>query len=329
MFYVFSLLLSSLIQHRLFSSPPPSNTSFSPSMRPNRRTLFLALLLLLTSIILWQLLRPRPHEPIYQGKPLHYWLRNAAAWDAETSSPDTIALLSIGTNALPVLIEDLHAHDYPIVARFYMFLARHSLLPHGFTPAIDRRERALKAITILGPLAKPAIPALADCLDYPGDALDAVYVLGGYGSSGKPYLSPEATPALLKALTNNNPGVRATAANRLGLSQTQPDLIVPALIRALKDPAPEVRRNAASAFGGIYKKQPDIIVPRLIETLDDNDAEVRKFTAWMLGRYGPAAKDAIPKLTNLLSNAPPDLEKEIQTALQRIDPAPTNQPAAK
>ncbi|EEF61487.1 HEAT repeat domain-containing protein [Pedosphaera parvula] len=292
-------------------------------MRPNRRTLFIALLLLLISIIIWHLLRRSPHEPVYQGKSLTQWLQ---------MGPSTLrddAFRNMGTNALPFLIHDLHSREIKWKDKCYFFLQRYSVFRTYLRTGYQRHYQAFEALQALGSVGKPAIPAIADCLDNPTTALQAVNVLAYDPRGYTPLLAPEATPALLKALTNNNSSVRTIAANALELSQTQPGVIVPALIRALKDPAPEVRRMAAASFGGIYKKQSDIIVPALIETLDDKHPDVRKSAVWMLGRYGPASKAAIPKLTNLLKDAPSDLEKEIQTALQRIDPARTNQAATK
>lgn len=290
-------------------------------MRIKRSILIIAPLLLLLGVVAWLLLRPRPQEPVYQGKTLSQWLQRVDVWYSTSPVAAEPALLIMGTNAVPFLIADLRAREFPLEKKLYPFLARHSLLPSDFRLASYRRYRALKALPFLGPLAKPAIPALADCLDRPENALDAVNALSHDDPGGKPSLAPEATPAFLKALTNSTPQIRSIAANYLGLSQCYPEIVVPALIRALKDPDPEVRRMAASSFGGIYKKESATVVPALIETLDDPDSGVRKWTVRRLGHHGPSAKAAIPKLIKLLKDAPSDLEKEINTALKAIDPA--------
>lgn len=55
-------------------------------------------------------------------------------------------------------------------------------------------------------------------------------------------------PALIRALTDNDPGVRAKASNSLGKVGVLSDKSVHALMGRLKDPSPEVRKAAEQAI---------------------------------------------------------------------------------
>jgi HEAT repeat protein len=171
----------------------------------------------------------------------------------------------------------------------------------------------------LGSMAKPAIPALSDCLDQPDTVHQAAAILSYSGPRGHVDLGPEAIPPLLKAITNADVMIRGNAANALGLLGSKPDLVVPALLRALKDPAPEVRGTAARSFGG-FKAEAATIVPPLIETLDDTNSYVRQGTIWMLGRYRAQASASVPKLLLFLNDPDFQVRKETTDALKLIDP---------
>jgi HEAT repeat protein len=232
----------------------------------------------------------------------------------------------MGTNALPFLIRDLQYKDWPLRDQAYWLNTKLLKRKIHLGPAAwFRHEGAMNALIALGPVAKPAIPALNQCLDRDDIAVEAVEILG-YHLSGPPPLGPEAAVPLLRALTNRNLSVRRIAANSLGLMQTRPKEVVPALIRTLQDPSAEVRRNAAGSLGGpVYKQEADTIVPALIKTLKDTDPTVRRWTAWRLGRYRARAHECVPKLVSLLSDSDQEVRKEAADALKLIDPeAATN-----
>lgn len=69
---------------------------------------------------------------------------------------------------------------------------------------------------------------------------------------------------------------------------SEPDAIVPVVIRLLNDPDPAVRRNAVIALGRI--ERPAAVGP-LVERLRDPDAGVREASAWALGNLGEVALD--------------------------------------
>ena len=104
--------------------------------------------------VLWALLQPR--EPLYDGKPVDYWLRRII-WT-------TTELPKVDSNAVPVLIKALHKKD-GTAHRVYAFVYYISptwtkmRLPMPQPDSVIRM-RAVDWLGELGPRARPAIPAL-------------------------------------------------------------------------------------------------------------------------------------------------------------------------
>ena len=73
-----------------------------------------------------------------------------------------------------------------------------------------------------------------------------------------------------------------------------------ALLVALKDPAENLRSDAATALGGVGPVTKEV-VPALIEAAkDDKDVTLRTAAVEALGAIGPEAKDAVPLLIDAL-----------------------------
>jgi HEAT repeat protein len=236
------------------------------------------------------------------------------------------AVRQMGTNALPFLVGDIRAREALIwkkmpvsVYRRFRFIsrARNAYYRDDQGPH-ERHDQAVFFLRAMGPLAKPAIPALAECLDQPETAEPAVDVLGFYDSHGPAGLGLDATSALLKAITNANFMVRRKAANALDLLRVDADLAIPALLRALRDPYAEVRATAARGLG--YKAKAAVVVPALIGVLDDSDRYVRSGALWRLGMHGSNAAPAVPKILGCLRDADVRVRTEATNAIRLIDP---------
>jgi HEAT repeat protein len=94
----------------------------------------------------------------------------------------------------------------------------------------------------------------------------------------------------------------ADALERIGVNATDSARdAVPALLKALKDKEPAVRRHAAAALGNFWLDA-DLIAPALIDTLGDSDATVIKAACHALARLGPVSRAAIPNLIRLTGN---------------------------
>jgi HEAT repeat protein len=102
---------------------------------------------------------------------------------------------------------------------------------------------------------------------------------------------------------------------------------VPALIRALKDPDVQMRRNADLAIFELawgYDSKPVNMrkaIPALIQATTDDDATVRAWAALDLGQIGPDAKAAVPALIQLVRSPDEGCRNDACIALGDIGPA--------
>lgn len=238
---------------------------------------------------------PEP-EPVYQGKPLGYWLHEIQdqGLDSQPSAKarESIkAIRAIGTDAIPFLIKRLQ----PPYAD--------STVPSA----------AAAALIALGPQATSAIPELAKLIDQnkPPHSTKS-YGVWYHAVEVLSHLGPEALPVMLKAATNiqgqhvqwqliqrignfetdgapaiplltgwcndKDPWVRLGAVNALGQIGLEPEIVVPVLLAALKDPNEMVRRDAAEALG-VFHAESSIWLKPVIEALDDPGAQTGALTA--------------------------------------------------
>jgi HEAT repeats/HEAT repeat len=164
------------------------------------------------------------------------------------------ALLAIGEDALPRLLESLDSDD------------------------AGKRARSAKAISVLGVGGKDAVAATRPLIRRMHDPdpvvrLRATQALWCVGPDPR-----EAVPAFLAALSDPDAPVRAEAAEGLGrLASSGPEAVA-ALARALKDPDANVRAEAAEALQKVGPAARDA-VPALSEALKDSDERVREEAA--------------------------------------------------
>ena len=205
----------------------------------------------------------------------------------------------------------------------------------GLERSDDFRRGAGEAFAILGPLAKPAIPALEEALSNPVTALRAIAILARSTDTGELIFGPEVCTSLLKALTNSNQSVRQVAIIGLGAAQTNADLVVPALLLCLKDPSPEIRGIAACELGGrVYSTKNTDIIAALIPMLFDNDSRVKRSVLFRLKTFGPAATNALSALIRVSKeDHDSSVRKAAAEAIEQIQiprsglGMPTNAPA--
>ena len=254
-----------------------------------RKRVYIALavlLVILAGVIAWQVMRLR--EPVYQGKRLSVWLeilikeRMTGDYNDRGEQP----IRHIGTNALPVLIEMLHAQDTRLKQLMVTWAEKQKLIRFHFKSAYQRRHEAVFGYEALGPLASAQVPSLID------------------------------------TLTNDpSPRVRQAAVDALGGIGPEARLAAPALFRATKDTDGGVRNDACDALGRILP-DPQLTIPVLVVGLDDPSPFVRDNAALTLERYGPEARAAVPALLRMLAtnNAAGFEHDAAASALKAIDP---------
>jgi HEAT repeat protein len=262
-------------------------------------------------------------------------LGEALATDKDESLRDQVvdALLAMGPGAKPALPALLH-------------LAADSTLP------VSRREKLIAAIVA----ADPASPMVATTLIVIAGDSDASLRAAAATALGQ--LDPLSPDAILKlvALTKTDKrtepraaalcalaeaGPRAKSARReiqaiaAGTIQDGQAFLARLAIAAmdgetakaativhagLTDNKADLRASAASALIRLGPKPDDF--PALMRLLNDRDGSTREAAAKCLGRLGPVAKEAVLRLTKLLTDdATSDVRIAAATALGDIGPA--------
>jgi HEAT repeat protein len=187
------------------------------------------------------------------------------------------------------------------------------------------RSAAAEALGRVGPDAKAATRALIAVLrseELEPEPSVAAEALGLIGPAAK-----EALPVLREKLKHPDSYVRVCAA--LSLWNIDRDASgAAAAAAALDDRRARVRVVAAETVW--RTKESPRAVPVLLEVLrqswyrrsllEDDPANERYMVARALGRIGPAAREALPELLDLLDASDPYLRATAAEALKRIDP---------
>lgn len=260
-------------------------------------------------------------EPVYQGKTLTQWLKRLDDGEAfgisshALPSPTTRqmeaaeAIRAIGTNALPFLMEDIHATPAWDSFRFKLQdsvrkvagrSSRLSDLLQGLIGDIteeDRvRWRASQGLAALGPLARSEVPELKRLLFtnyFHSSIKEAAYALATVG--------PEGIEILTNAPRRDEwSGMCAIWA--LGQHPAAGTNVIPFLM-SLTTSASEGTACGAIQVLGLYHTQGEQVVPVLMAALTNANPAVRRDAAWALGHFGPQAARAIP-LIEPLTNSP-------------------------
>jgi HEAT repeat protein len=128
-------------------------------------------------------------------------------------------------------------------------------------------------------------------------------------------LPAQARPVLLKALRDPDPTIRAAAALRVDQWVKESPEVFDALVAALEDESPVVRRRAAKGVADAGRAAAPA-VPALCRLLDDKDA--REAAAEALGEIGVADPEAMRKLLGLLGSGDLACRFDVARALRRL-----------
>ena len=180
----------------------------------------------------------RQREPVYHGKSVSAWLRQFQQVKSDpervvprleiSQSEELTAIRLMGTNALPTLLRLVQDRDSSLRRKVLDLLVKLRVVEWRPESATVHHTMALDGFTALGPIAKPAVPAL------------------------------------ITSLNDSDAEVRRWAASCLGVVGPAAEAAVPALVQHLADPA--VSEASEWALGGIHKR-PDLAVPALVERL--------------------------------------------------------------
>lgn len=226
-----------------------------------RRGVRLALCILLVAVagaVAWQVLRVR--EPVYRGRPISFWIKRwgdvYAPWDPQYPDFDRGGLWWLpgaGPKAVPFLIKALNRRD-GLWGKHYEKLWLQSppwlraRLPRPIL-AVLIRVNAASALGAMGAAAKPAVPALLAMMRKSQLSPERTSACSALGQLAKQDHTVRA--ALIKCLSDTQPGVRSGAAFALAVAGPPAREAVPALLRCLQDPDVNTRSTATNALAEI------------------------------------------------------------------------------
>jgi len=212
------------------------------------------------------------HQTYYQGKSVQDWaLELYSAYELRGTNAPAVTFRHLGSNAVadlrslavarPSVTESLllryGSKKIPRRLRSYLFQKVH---PGQST---EIRIGALRALAIIGPPARPALPEMLASVIDPDPRIRWV------AAQSLPALGPEAVSALLPLTTHRDPNLRHVAVYALG----------------------EAGTNAEPATG------------RLIECTLDTNQTVRASSYYSLSRIGPAGLPTAVALSVTNSNS--------------------------
>ncbi len=252
----------------------------------------------------------------YHGHSVKFWVRELAAPEQVRRDEAAAAFRALGSNSVPALAKLLRRQDSFMAQKAWVLAPKLPARLGAFTrrqagplDAIAVRTSAARALTLLGPQAQAAVPALAQALHDADMTVrwNAAQALGHLGKAGVPELAavltdkdahvrycavsglgcanqeaaPLAAPPLFKALTDKDGTVSSWASDGLAKLGTN---AVPFLTNAIANPEPLIRQRAAKVLGSIRYRP--LVVPPLVNLLHDSQPACRTVAAQTLARLG-------------------------------------------
>lgn len=143
----------------------------------------------------------------------------------------------------------------------------------------------------------------------------SIMAMGSWSVSGNAH--PKVIQALLAALHEANPHVRRRAAESLGVVGSGQSVVSQALLAALHDADLTVRQKAADSLRRVSAGQPEVI-QTLVTALHDADPNVRMGAARSLDGKDSRQPEVIQALVTALHDADLDVRQEVADSLGRV-----------
>jgi len=171
-----------------------------------------------------------------------------------------------------------------------------ALLQAQASMSAEEAEQVLMALVSMGHSARAAAPVFATLLDNP----DPVWRLGAAQCLARIDGIDRAMLPKVCALLDHKTALDArTLAEVFESLQPEHPLVIPTLLRALRDP--DLSYRAAIALAS-HPSTFDTVIPALAKLLNDDDRQVRLAAADVLCRIGPPAQAVIPQLRGMLDD---------------------------
>jgi len=187
------------------------------------------------------------------------------------------AINQIGTHALPTLLRMAGAKDSALKKRFIALARKQSLVRFHLHPADYYHAKATYGFGALGSAAKPAVPALIGLLhdkdpEVRASAAQCLSLIG-----------PEATdavPALIQTLNAEGNGYGPVLINSmlaLGAVHSEPETVVPVLLEYVNGPRKDWNYSVPAMDAlGRYRERARSAVPAILPYLNHADSDKRQ-----------------------------------------------------
>jgi hypothetical protein len=193
-------------------------------MRKVRRFSLITLTAVILGGVMWGVLRPR--EPLYAGKPLHFWIEILDSVSPGMDPPQDWT--ELGDDEIPVLVKALEIRD----SRW-----------HNIYPRVHQAIWRRLPVSLLRHLPRPM-----NTEDIAINALLWLYPLNDMYATNAAAFRP-AIPTLIHLLKTDKSGpIRMMAATELGFIGAGNESVTAALAGARGDQSMSVRNNAAEAL---------------------------------------------------------------------------------
>jgi len=225
--------------------------------------------------------------------------------------------------SLILLLEDPAPEVREAVVRALMFTrdprARAPLVTALEDPAPEVRRLAAHALSAFGEVEQvvQAAGLLDDENERVRESVERIL------SSTLPHQKADVMGALLAALRDPRPQIRAKCALALGQFEQEKDSVEEPLRQLLRDEDPTVRASAAVSMVKRLGVHTTDTIPALREGLLNEDVGLRADSALALRKLGPEAAAARPDLHRALKDPNGGVLRAVALALHAIDPAET------
>jgi HEAT repeat protein len=248
----------------------------------------------------------RPPDPIMRGRPASAWVLDLLSSDYKVRGEAHGALLQLGASGVPqirILLQRTSPWWQKHLGRFA------GLFPFVQSSGPDVglcRQLGAEMIGLLGVAGIEALPELVDSLAYSQAQLEAERALTHLGDS--------VVPGLIAALKARNPEIRTHCVKLFREFQARESEFIPPVIDALQDEHFSVRKEAATTLGICGGKYNDIILPALLGAMKDSVAEARAAACEAVGRRGRMSNEIDQALRAGMSDSMPIVRLEAAKA---------------
>lgn len=237
-----------------------------------------AVLVGLALMILLSPSRVDAKDKLYGGRTISSWMSQLVNGNVDKTKEAHTALVAIGPPAIAPLIKTL-----------------------------KNTQNFAKAASVLGDMGERALPAVPTLTTYLSHKESAIR---NRAFASIREIGPKAAPIIKKAFKKSrNLQAKSRLVQLMAAYSDQCEDMVPELMKLMTTKDRELSRAVETALVRMNK----VSITPLIKALEGRKKKSRIKAAVILGRIGPAAKEAIPLIKNMIKRSRKKADKELLT----------------